>query len=275
MRVIIGLIIQVDDKDTMRGDDFKQGSLSSENSNDWTLDDICKKGPFEQAAQLVCEAEKLWDEDRINDAIVRFEDALKLDPCNADIWFNFAVLLRRAERYYDALDALARSKELEPCFSDVDYTTGNVYRSMGRLADAARSYQRCLELNPTSSDAANNLGLTLLEMGYQAEAESVLRNGLVIEPQDATMHRNLGVVLFESDRIMESVFAFRRATEIDPGYADAWAWLGDAYESIGLHGAAVEAHLRADLEGMEYPFPEEESYGMPIIVLDNQDDLID
>lgn len=213
---------------------------------------------FEEANKLVMCAEELWDNNRIVEAAQMFEEALNLDPMNADVWFNYGVLLRRAERFEESLLALHRSNQLEPGLGDTHYTTGNVYRSMGRLKDAARSYQRCLDFSPTNTEAANNLAITLLEMDQPEEAEAILRNSLVTDPRDPNLHRNLGVVLFELNRVVEAVFALRRAVDLDSSYADAWAWLGDAYASLGLHGAAVEAQMKADIEGISYPIPDVE-----------------
>lgn len=131
---------------------------------------------------------------RIDDAMLTFRQAIKLDPGNADARFNLADALLQQGRRDEAVSEFERVIRMEPVngkYAVAHFVMGEVYYNQGRIDDAAREFQVLVSLKPSSSYAHNNLGVIYLRQRRVDEAIREFRLALTISPDYAVARQNL------------------------------------------------------------------------------------
>ena len=138
-----------------------------------------------------------------------------------------------------------------------------LYRQLGRLDEALLAAQRWQELAPQDPEAAFQLGL-LLTFSDLEQAQAQMAKAAAIDPAYAPAQEGLkrveGLILLSDDPAYRSTLvgrelaglgawdlaeqAFQQAVAANPDYAEAWAFLGEAQEQLGMDG--LEALRRAE-----------------------------
>lgn len=124
----------------------------------------------------------LWWQERFDEALAQFAEAVKLDPNDAGTWNNYGLALHDA----------------------------------GRADEAITAYRRAAALDPAEPGAWSNLGITLKEQGAISESLQALNEALLRQPDHAESWSNLGMVLEIAGRADDAVAAYRRAIELAP-----------------------------------------------------------
>lgn len=140
-----------------------------------------------------------------------YEQALKLKPSMADLWFNLAI----------------------------------VYTQLSQPAAAERAYRQAIHIQPGFFEAHGNLGTLLQSQGRLDEAQACYQQGLKIQPQDARGHFNLGTVLRDKGLLSLAVESYQRAIALFPNYADAYNNLGETWRDQGDMTQAVQCYQHA------------------------------
>lgn len=64
--------------------------------------------------ELLSKGKQLLEEDKLENALEIFEQALKLDPKNPDLWNLKGIALRSLGRYIEAVKCYEKSLEIDP-----------------------------------------------------------------------------------------------------------------------------------------------------------------
>jgi tetratricopeptide (TPR) repeat protein len=114
------------------------------------------------------QAWKLAEERRYSEAVMAYQEVLRLDPKNKAAWNNLANALDRLRRHEEAEAAYHRALAIDPNYtlarenlarmrSDIANAEGNRHWDAKDYAAAARSYEEALRINPANQAAAENL----------------------------------------------------------------------------------------------------------------------
>lgn len=171
--------------------------------------------------------------------------------------------------------------------STIQVNLGRVYRDLNELELALQAFRRAVVLDPASSTAHNNLGHVAFRLGDCATAEYELAQAVNLDPASLSATSQLGIALFECGDVASSLEWLERSTQMDgavflpplytylarayladgkvdeavtraihgallsediPSSADAYYWLGQAYQRRSATGdtdRAREAYRRA------------------------------
>jgi tetratricopeptide (TPR) repeat protein len=168
------------------------------------------------------------------EAMSCFDAALKINPKDPDLLFNYATafynrgltLLQKGQTD-ESIIQFNRALELYPAFKEAHNNLGNALSEKGRMNEAVIHFQKALVIDPAYLDAQNNFGITLLQMGRADEAMFHFEKALQIKPDNADALNDLGVVLLQKNRMDEAVANFRKTIASQPNYANAYVNLGD------------------------------------------------
>jgi tetratricopeptide (TPR) repeat protein len=162
--------------------------------------------------------------------------------------------------------------------STVQVNLGRVYRDLGELELARQSFRRAVVLDPSSATAHNNLGDVSYRLGDCDTAQYELAQAVSLDPNSLSAASNLGIVLFECGDVQASLPRLEQAVQMDgavflpplftylarayletgqvdeairraqhgallsePPSADAYYWLGQAYQRRSGSGDAQRA----------------------------------
>jgi Ca-activated chloride channel family protein len=111
-------------------------------------------------------SEEKWDE-----ALNQFQDALLDDPSNPLVHFNVGDGYYKNQKFEEALDSFEKTIWT----SDVSlqqkafYNLGNSYYKLDKYQEAIDAYKKALELDPNDEDAKHNLELVRAKLKEMAE----------------------------------------------------------------------------------------------------------
>ena len=178
-------------------------------------------------------------------AIDSYQQAIALDPQNAEAHYDYANLLASMGQNPQALAEYDQATQLNPTFAKAYRNQGNLLRKMGRPADAADKYRRAIALDPNSADALYGLGQALEDLGNPADAAGYYEQAVHISPGLADAQYNLGVLLLNGGHPDLALPHFQSAANAEPTDDAAFLGLGISQGQLGNRAAAVQSLQRA------------------------------
>ena len=173
-----------------------------------TTDNIIAEGNLGKAC---------YDNGKKRDAMVYFQNSLRIAPNQAPIHSSLGVLFWEIGRLPESLAHLQTAVELEPKFADAHYNLGNTYLEMREPKEALTQYKTALEIDPNDIEALNNMAWILATW-----PDAVIRDGA------------------------KAVELAERADSLTKGSSPvAKATLGAAYAELGHFDEAVRVGQRA------------------------------
>lgn len=161
-----------------------------------------------------------------------------------------ALSLQRENRLADARVFFETAVRYEPDNHDALVNLGYVDLFLGRTDEAARVLEKAYARYPESGGAAYRLGLARQVQGRIPEAEDLYRRAIALQPTLPTPHGLLGQVLLTSRRPEEALTRFQEA--IDRGDVTEGPWVGRAAALAAL-GRGEEAYRRAQDAAARFP----------------------
>jgi protein O-mannosyl-transferase len=148
---------------------------------------------------------------QLDEAIARFETAIRLRPDNAPAHQNLAKVLLQKGRVEDAIRHYRRFLELDPDQPETRNILGTLLLQLGRTSEALDQWQQTLVTDPQNGNAKNNLAWV-----FATHPEASVRNGpravdlgeqaaRLAGGRNATVLRTLAAAYAESGRFSEAI----------------------------------------------------------------------
>jgi protein O-mannosyl-transferase len=183
---------------------------------------------------------------KLDEAIARFEEALRLQPGYADAHFDLGLALSRIPgRREEAVAQYETALSLEPSFVEAHNNLGLALMGLGRTQDAIGQFQEALSLEPDHTKAHYNLANALSETGRTQDAIAQYEEALRLNPDYVEAHFNLGNALGSLGRTQEAIAQYEAALRLKPDYAEADYNLGNALNAMGRTPEAVARYQEA------------------------------
>ena len=115
---------------------------------------------FGQAGRKkVMEGNRLFSEEKYDEANNKYQDAMLEDPGSPAIQFNVGDVLYKKKSYEKAMEAYQKAMDSDdPLFQSKSYyNIGNTLYQNGKLPESILAYEQALKLNPDDQDAKYNL----------------------------------------------------------------------------------------------------------------------
>src|SRR5438067_9723993 len=117
------------------------------------------------------------------------------DVASAFVQVNLADALARKGRSDEAMVHYEEALRLQPYYADAYYNRGNVLFAKGRIDEAIADWEKALELQPNDADSHTGLGNALLRKGSLREAIAHYETALALAPEDPHSRNNIAWVL--------------------------------------------------------------------------------
>lgn len=144
-----------------------------------------------------------------------YNHTLSVTSNNSLIHYNLGCVLAEKGRSEDAILQFEESLRIDPGYAKAHNNIGTEMEKLGRTNSAIVHFMEALKLRPDYVLAHNNIGVSLTELGMLNEAVAHFRVALRIQPDYAFAHYNLSVSLMKMGRIDEANAHYREARRLN------------------------------------------------------------
>ena len=161
-----------------------------------------------------------------DEAIAKFNEALKTNPQCADCYYNIGVANIGKKDYDKAEEAYKKAVEVKPS-ADAYNGLASVYTSQRKFDQAQEASKKAAELTATtpggavSPDAAYNQGVVLWNAGKIAEAKAAFEQAIAAKPDHAEAHYQLGMALVNEGNLKGARAEFDTYIKLAPSGPNA------------------------------------------------------
>lgn len=178
------------------------------------------KGQWRKKRQWRAEGIAHHKAKRYTEALAAFDQAIALDPTNADLLNRRGLALYNMKRYAEALAAYDQASKLAPKKAVYHDNRGQALYNMKRYAEALDAYDQTLKLAfSKKAEYHDNRGNALYNLKRYEEAVAAYREASIrafSRPRKAVYHNKRGQILYNLKRYKEAVAAFDRAINLAP-----------------------------------------------------------
>jgi tetratricopeptide (TPR) repeat protein len=159
---------------------------------------------------------KYAQENRSDDALKAFHQAVEIDPKIAAVYLNLSVAYDRMNRLDDALAAAGQAVELEPKNANAMTQLCELRLSAKKTREAIACYDTLRNISGMNETALYGYGLALMELKDFDKALPAFEESARLAPYFVPAHCSIGLIYYRTKKYKEAAAAFRRGLEIDP-----------------------------------------------------------
>ncbi|MCX7749754.1 MAG: tetratricopeptide repeat protein [Clostridia bacterium] len=176
---------------------------------------------------------------KIDPAILRYREAIRLKPDYAEAYSNLGGLLFQKDLTEEAVKMLKKAIELRKDYTEAYGNLGLVYDKMGKQDRAAEYYKKAIELEPGNDKGYFNYALMLLRQKNYNEAIKELNKALECSPDNSEIYYRIGYAFSSQNKFNEAVGYLKKAIEIQPDHIYARKSLARIYGQNGNMDAVI------------------------------------
>ncbi len=163
----------------------------------------------------------LFNEDRISEAERHFGNALRIDPGFDPALPNLARTYMKEGKYNEAIPVYEELIKRNYKNAELYYNLAMAFGMQEKYNDSIKYFNKSLELNPSDPDTHKQLGITLLAAGKPDEAIGQFNESLRIKPDQSMVYENLGTAYSQLGKYEPAIQNWTRAIELNPDNIDA------------------------------------------------------
>ena len=183
-------------------------------------------------------------EGKYEDAILCFDEALKLDPMDTTTWQLKGIVSTFMEDYEQAVECFGHALELNPTFKMWKCQT-HFLNKLGRFPEALKCSEEALKLDPENSQMLFERGYTLIRLKKCQEGLDFYDKALKQNPKYVKVLYFKGFALIQTEKYDEALECFEKALDLNPETGHAWSGKGLALEKLGKSKEALKSYKKA------------------------------
>jgi serine/threonine-protein kinase len=139
----------------------------------------------------------------------------------------------------------AKAIDLQPKLALFHANLGFLLSASERYDQARAEFATALKLSPTLASAQTGVGWSYYRQGEKTKAADAFAAALAIAHNDAEALIGQGRLAFDGDDYGTAIARFASASNGNGRSADAYAWLGKAYQFSGFNNARADEQKQA------------------------------
>jgi len=146
----------------------------------------------------ISDAEKLYQREEVDKAIVTLIDGIKYRPGEKALYHHLAEMLIDCERFKEGLETINSIPQDKGVSSRTLELTGYCKAGLDLNDEAAQCADRALSLNGSSAPALNLMGVLAHGKGDKSASEDFFKKAIASDPGYGDAYTNLGVLSWEA-----------------------------------------------------------------------------
>lgn len=213
------------------------------------------------SARLNDEGVLFYGGDRLQEAALAFQRAIKADATNADAVANLGIVLARTGNTDRALEFFERSLAIRPSHLGTLTNYAFALRESDRYEEAIRALNQVLEGEPRNLERWCDLALVHKDIGQLGEARRCCERVLALDSAYTRAYTLLGGIALDAGRFDEAETSLQSVDESAKGAAQAILYraflrLGRYEFAQGWEDYQSRKRIEEESPVRPYPFPE-------------------
>ncbi|MFY9556182.1 MAG: tetratricopeptide repeat protein [Blastocatellia bacterium] len=180
----------------------------------------------------------------VDEAISACDQALVLDPKQAQVHISLGILYHATGRIDSAIGEFERASGLQPMNDDAYKWLGRCWQRKGEMDQAIKCFEKAIQIRPGYWENYNRLGVCYYFFGRYRDAAEQFRRVITIQPDNYVGYNTLGGIYTLLGLYDEAISMHKRAIEIYPN-ASSYTNLGTDYFYLGQDSDAISAYSAA------------------------------
>jgi tetratricopeptide (TPR) repeat protein len=224
--------------------------------------------PTRSANSYILEAEAQFDAGALEAAISAYQEAVRVDPGNAESWAELAriqtyssALLSTDQEQYDrlkeAIESIDQAVALNPDDSHVhairsfalDWYAANplveAAERQASLNEAETAAVRALQLNSENAAALAFFAEILVDQQKWGQAEETIAQAAAIDPDSMDVQRVFGYVMESTRQYRLAIEKYQEAARINPNLTFLYILIGRNFLALEVHNRALQEFEKA------------------------------
>jgi tetratricopeptide (TPR) repeat protein len=180
-----------------------------------------------------------------------YREALATSHDDIVLWAKLAELLQRFDKhnFEEIIDCYNQIVRLEPANANLYYELGHLYLRKEDKFSAVNSFKRAIELEPKNAFFHNSLAYALVQLQDYDGAISEYERAIRINPDKewtSIVAQALGAIYHQvKDNMDAAIVAYQMAIALDSNNIDAYIALGEAYQDKNDIDGAIDCFCNA------------------------------
>jgi len=187
------------------------------------------------------------EDNRPDEARAALERVLQLDPKSPTAVRQLGELELKAGDYAKAAEHLKRAREVRPEDAAAAFQEGHALEKTGDLAGARDALEASLKSTPGQFPARLLLGQVYLGLKDPKAAEDQFEAALLLEPKSVEAQIGVAKAHIGEGAFADAIKQLEPLAKSQPGNAEVFELLGQAYSGVGNKQEAQRAQDRANL----------------------------
>jgi lipoprotein NlpI len=186
-------------------------------------------------------------------AIADYDQAIRLDPKNANVYTNRGNAYRSKGDYDRAIADQDQAIRLDPKYALAYNNRGSAYGSKGDYDRAIADYDQAIRLDPKSALAYRNRGS---EYGIKGDYDRAIADedqAIRLDPKYAKAYFTRGLLNIYAGALPKPLADLNQASELDPKYPYTELWLDIVNKRSNLPSRLAQAMAQIDMT--KWPAP--------------------
>jgi tetratricopeptide (TPR) repeat protein len=202
--------------------------------------------PTRNPESFVNEAETLFNQGKLTQAIDAYNQAIQSDPKNRANYVALARVQVFAGQYAKAQENAERALVGNPDYALGQAVLGWALNFNQDLPRAEAALKKALELEPNNAQAHAYYAEVLANENNPEKAGTESRKALDLAPNSLDTLRARGFVLYSTGNYKESLDLYKAAININKNIPDLFIYLGYNYKALEDYSSAIDAFLQAN-----------------------------
>ena len=181
----------------------------------------------------------------LDQAIEKYQDALRIDPKYAQAYNNLGIALHKLNKTEDSIKVYNKAISIKKNFAEAFNNLGNAFRELKKTKESINYFQKAIRIKPRYAEAFNNLGSAHEELGNKKMAVKNYKEAIKFKSDYAEAYNNLGLVFNKMACFEDSLLFYKKAIEIKPSYEKTYNNLGNLLNNLGKYDEATNEYHKA------------------------------